>query len=56
MPNIKPSINAASYASLRKPHEAGYDAFMTGSSIEILMNSAQFLNQRLITQVEIQYS
>lgn len=31
MPNIKPSINAASYASLRKPHEAGYDAFMCGT-------------------------
>ena len=31
MPNIKPSINAASYTSLRKPHEAGYDAFMCGT-------------------------
>jgi len=31
MPSIKPSPNSANYTSLRKPHEAGYDAFMCGT-------------------------
>lgn len=31
MPLVKPSVNSANYVNTRRPHEAGYDAYMCGS-------------------------